>query len=155
MVGDHPAHRGERGFQHRHIEEIALGARGVRQRRRDGEGRRDAADGVGDRIAHAVRRGFGVAGDAHHARHALDDLVVGGQVRERAVLAEARDRAVDQARIHSLQVFMAKVEPLHHAGPEVLDQHIGAGHELAEDLLAARVLEVERDRALARVLGEE
>ncbi|MNY49082.1 hypothetical protein D3C86_1844750 [compost metagenome] len=50
---------------------------------------------------------------------------------------------------------MAKAEPLHHAGPEVLDQHIGAGHELAEHLLAARVLEVERDRALARVLGEE
>ena len=58
---------------------------------------------VGDRIADAQRRALGVAGDAHHAGQALDDLVVGGRVAHRAFLAEAGDRAIDQARVDLLQ----------------------------------------------------
>ena len=66
------------------------------------------------------------AGDAHHAGQALDDLVVGGGLAHRPGLAEAADRAVDQRRVELVQGVPAEAHPGQHAGPEVLDQHVGA-----------------------------
>ena len=84
-------------FQHRHVDELALAASlAAKQRGGDRVGRGDAAHRVGDRIADAQRRRLRVAGDAHHAGQPLDDLVVGRIEPQRPVLAEARDRAIDQ-----------------------------------------------------------
>ena len=48
-----------------------------------------------------------------------------------------------------------EAEPGHHRGPEVLDQHVGGGHELAQDGEVVGVVEVERDRPLPPVRVHE
>ena len=50
---------------------------------------------------------------------------------------------------------MAKAQPVHHAGAEILDQHIGLRDETLQNLLAARVLEVQRQRSFPRILRKE
>ena len=44
----------------------------------------------------------------------------------RAGAAEAGQRAIDQAGVLLAQIVVAEAEPLHRAGREVLDQHVGA-----------------------------
>ena len=53
------------------------------------------------------------------------------------------------------QLLVAQAEPIHHAGAEVLDQHVGGRDEPLQHVLAAVGLQVERDRLLAAVLGQE
>ena len=48
------------------------------------------------------------------------------RLRQRAVLAPAGHAAVDQPRVARRQHLGAEAEPLHHAGPKALDQHVGA-----------------------------
>ncbi len=150
-----PAHRRECRFEHRHVDETALGTLPVDERRRNRKRCGDAADRVGNRIADAQGCRLRAAGDAHYARHALDDLVICRQVSERAILAEAGNGAVDEARIVDAQRIEAQSKAIHHAGPEVLDDDRRAVHEPPKHLLAAHVLEVQGDRALAGILGEE
>ena len=45
----------------------------------------------------------------------------------------------------------AEAEPVEHAGPEVLQQHVGPAHQLGEHGLVGVVLEVEGDRLLVAV----
>ena len=54
-------------------------------------------DDVGDRDAEPERRAIGVAGDAHQPALGLHHRVVSRLVPPRPGLAEARDRAVDDA----------------------------------------------------------
>ena len=118
--------------------------------------RRDAAHGVGDRIADPQRRGRLVAGHAHDAREALDDLVVGRVELERTVLPEPGDRAIDDVMLDLPERRIAQAEPVHDAGPEILHHHVGGGDEPAERRLAPlRALEIDGDRALAGVLRQE
>ena len=46
---------------------------------------------------------------------------------------------------------MAEAEPVHDAGTELLDQHIGAGQQRAQTIDRIRRLEVERQAPLAAV----
>jgi hypothetical protein len=48
-----------------------------------------------------------------------------------------------------------KAQPVHHAGPEVLDDDVGALEQLAEDLLALVRLHVQRQAALVAVEHRE
>lgn len=54
-----------------------------------------------------------------------------------------------------LERLEAQPQAVHHAGTEVLHQDVGALHQLAEDFLAARVLEVDGDGAFPGVLRQE
>jgi formyl-CoA transferase len=85
-----------------------------------------------------------LAGHAHEAAHALDDEVVAGTVRVRAVLAESGDRRVDQARIDRPDRIV--MQPVAGQSPdlEVLDQHVGGAGEVAHDRLALRPCEIDR-----------
>ena len=85
----------------------------------------------------------------------MNDLVIGGQIAHRAGLAKARYGAVDQPGVFRAQGLIAHAQPVHHAGAEVFHQHIGPGHKALQDRLATRVLEVQRQRPLARVLRQE
>jgi hypothetical protein len=89
-VGHDPGHRDQRRLQHRHVDELALaGPLAAEQRGCNRKGRRDSAHGVGHGITDTQRRGPLVSGDAHHARQALHDLVIGRICAKWAVLAEA------------------------------------------------------------------
>src|SRR5439155_1293987 len=111
----------------------------------------DVGDGNAGALRPAARRIVGLAGDAHHPAHALDHEVVAGALAVRAGLAEARDRAVDEARIDLLQVFVGKAVAREVAELVVLDEHVRDLRELARELLPLGLGDVERDRFLAAV----
>ena len=88
---------------------------------------------------------------AVEAARGVDDHRVGGALGRRPALAVARDRAVDELRIERAHRFLAEAEPLHHAGPEVLDQHVGLADQAAHQGDRLGPLQVEREAALAGV----
>jgi hypothetical protein len=96
---------------------------------------------VGDRDADLG--GLLGAGHRHQPALALRDLVVAGPVRLRAVVAEAGDRADDQAGVEVVQPLHGEAEPVQGAGAEVLEQHVGAAHEGGEHVCVSGVLEIE------------
>src|SRR3546814_10643068 len=77
-----------------------------------------------------------LAGQAHGAAHALGEVVVAGARRVGSRLAEAGDRAVDEAGMALLQVVVA--EPAAREVPDlvVLDQDVAVADQLARQLLA-------------------
>ena len=87
-----------------------------------------AGEQVGDRDADLLRAAAGqvvaLAGHAHQPAHALDDVVVAGAVAVGAGLAEAGDRAVDQARVGCAQRCVVEPVARQVADLEVLDQHV-------------------------------
>ena len=69
----------------------------------------------------------------------------------RAGLAVAGDRAIDQPRIDLAQRLGAETEPRHHAGPELLDQDVGALDQRHQPGAVALVLEIEHQALLAAI----
>ena len=65
-----------------------------------------------------------------------------------AVLPVARERAVDDTRVDARDRLVVDAEPLHHARPEALEDHVRVLAEAVEDLLARVLAEVDHDRAL-------
>src|SRR5262249_33034427 len=123
-------------------------ARALAQRGEDADAGEVAGEQVADRDADPEGPGRLGAGDRHQARHALDDLVVARPVGVGPGLAEARDAGVDQPRVQGGQVLVVDAEPLLHAGPEVLDEDVGARNEPEQNVVAFRPREVEQDALL-------
>ena len=71
----------------------------LQQRDEDAHRAEDPGGEIGDRDADAHRTLAGQAGDRHQPAHALGDLIEAGPVAIGAVLAEAGDAGIDQARI--------------------------------------------------------
>ena len=113
-----------------------------------------AAGEIGD--LHAERqRPLGRAVRREHARDREVVEVVPRPRRVRAVLAVAADRAEDDARVRAAERLEADAEPVHDAGPERLDDRVGAGGEAEERGGALRAAEVEGDGALVPLHGVE
>ena len=110
-----------------------------------------AARHVVDRGAGAHRRPLRVAGHRHQPAHALRDLVEAGAVAVGAVLAEARDRGEDDARIDLRERFVVDPQPVLDVGPEVLDDHVGLLDQSQQQRVSRVGLQVDRDRALVAV----
>lgn len=91
----------------------------------------------------------------HHPARRLDDVIDRRPVAARAILSVARDRTEHDVRVEHLHVFVAEAETADHAGPEILDQNVGPLDDAACDAQVFRVLEIERDRLLAGVRGNE
>ena len=85
----------------------------------------------------------------------LVERIEAAEVRERAFEAVRPRVAVDDLGLHPLAVFVADAEPHRDAGRHVVVHDVGALHELERDLVAALLLEVERDAALAPLAAEE
>ena len=113
--------------------------------------REDVGVGDADLLGLAVRR----AGDVHDAAHALDHEVVSRPGGVGSVLAETRDRAIDEAWIEGPQ--RGGVEAVFRKAPdlEILDDDIRMSGETANERLAFGGLEIDGDRALAAVAGME
>ena len=150
-VADHVGlHKGEHAVQQGHVHILAFaGALPVIQ------GQQDAGDGVqaGTHVAqgsaYSGGRGIGIAGDAHHAGHALGHDVIGGQVAHGAVLAEAGDGAVDDLGVDLLQILVGEAQLLHHAGLEVLHHDVAGLDHIIDQVLA--LFQVDGDALLAPV----
>lgn len=101
-----------------------------------------------------VGRAVGVTGQAHQAGHGLHHQVVAGHVTP-GTGSETADGRVDHARIGGTDAVVAEPEPVHAAGPEVLDDDVGAAGQFAGGGHVVGLAQVERDRALAPVDAEE
>ncbi len=74
------------------------------------------------------------AGHRHDAGGGLDDVIVGGLLAARPVLAERRERRVDQPRIDRGQRLVTKPQGFERAGAVVLDEHVGGRDQLLQNL---------------------
>ena len=120
-------------------------------------------DALQRRVQRAVARGrhggehrpAAIGEQARELEHAAglrrDDALVTLQLRPRTTGAEARDRGVDERRVELAGLLVAEAQARHDAGPEVLDQHVCRGDELASGGAAVAGLEIEDTAALAAV----
>ena len=70
-------------------------------------------------------------------------------------MAKARNRAENQAWIELLHRVIAKTKRLHRAWPKIFDQHVGCLNESLQGFQGLRVLEVQRQAALATIDAHE
>src|SRR5258708_10755030 len=70
------------------------------------------------------------------------------QVAIRTGLPEARDRAIDQARVARREFLVIDSEPLGDARPVFLDDHVGALSEPIVNFFAGAALQVNANRFL-------
>jgi hypothetical protein len=95
---------------------------------------------------------------ARHADHPalrLEDQVERGPIPVRPVLAEARDGAVDDARIPHRGRLVAEAEPGEGTDAVVLEHDVAPLHEAEEELLALRVFQIDLDPLLVPVQAHE
>ena len=125
------------------------------QGREDGERTHDTRGVVDDRDAVLRRLAARVAGQAHHPRQGLDQVVVRGQVAFGPCGAEARQRAGDEARVHPAQGLRVCSESFHDPQAEVVDHDLRGLDEAIEGRTAGLALQVEGDASLAAVEAVE
>ena len=147
---------GDHRLQHRHVQvRPAAGAPVAEQRGQDGAEGVRAGQHVGRlQVAHRRRRARLLL-HVHDAGHRVDDVVERGRIAQRAGLAEAGDRAVDDVGLHARERGVIDAQPRGHAGHEVLDRHVGLAREVQRHLAPARVAEIEPDALLAHVDAHE
>jgi hypothetical protein len=148
----------------RHVDVLALARAGGgvvahMQRRQNGVAGVHAGKEVDHRHAHAQRAaaglGVGAAGDAHHAGHGLHHEVVARALGIGAVLPEAGDRAVNEARVEGAQALVVQPVLLQAPDLEVLHHDVGLQCHLLDERLALGRGHVDGDRALVAVAGRE
>ena len=93
--------------------------------------------------------------EAHQAAHRLTHLVIRWPAGGGAILAEAGDRAIDQAGVQRRQDLVVDTQAAHHAGAVILDQHVGGHDQAVQHLASAGAAEVDADGALAAVESGE
>ena len=131
---------------HGNVHPLALPGPGAfLQRGQNADHGEQGRGGIADRGAAARRRMVGEAGHAVDAAGRLDDGIVGAPVTPRAVLAEARDRTQDEARVGLAQGRIAEPHLVQRAGRIIFHHHVGPGRQLEEQGSAVRVAQVERD----------
>ena len=104
---------------------------------------------------HADARWLRRAGDRGEADFGLNEQIVGLAPGKRTALAEAGDRAADEARIVAPQPGDGKPKLPHRAGLEVLHEDVGAPEHRFEQRLVAGLGEIEHHRFLAAVEPDE
>ena len=104
---------------------------------------------------HARPAGVAVGLDVGDPGQGLDHRIVDALVRERPGFAEAADRDVDNLRVQGADNVRTEAHRVDRAGAKILHEHIRRARELFHDLNRARLLQIERDRALAAVHVEK
>ena len=137
----------------------ALAARHVAPPRDEGAGHAERAveprDQIADRRGRAHRLLALAPVHRHEPAHRLGDEVEGRALGVGPGAAIAIDAAHDQVRVQLGEPRLAEAHAGEHAGPVVLDQHVGPLEETGQDGLALLGVEIEGDRLLVPVeLGE-
>src|SRR5437879_3068213 len=142
--GDQPA----RGLEVQH-EQLRLeqtgrypttdaGPRPLDQGHRDTQRQERARHKIVNRYADAHRSLAGRTGDRHEPAHSLSDLIDTGAVAVGAILAEAADTAVYDARIDRAHVVPGDAQPPLDRRPHVLYDHVGGFGQAHERRVALR-----------------
>ena len=130
------------------------GGRALVQRRRDGAERIDAGEDVGVIDAAIVRpAASGLIGEMRHlvAGGGVNHRRIGRQFRRRAGLAVAGDRAEDQFRVEFMQRSVVELQPPHHAGTKILDQHVRGRDQPANGFQALGRFQIQHQAVLADI----
>src|SRR5262249_1661848 len=101
------------------------------------------------------RPGGGLGRDAHDATACLSDHVEGEVLLITAPIAEALHGSVDDARVQRCDLVVGEAEPVNYAGREILGKDVRLSDEIAQQLLAALALEIQRNRFLVRIEHHE
>ena len=144
-------HQGRGAVDHRGVDHLTLAAAARLEQRAHHAERQEhaAAAEVADEVERRHRRLAGApdVGQGPGERDVVD--VVSGGMRVGAGLPPSGHASVHQLRVAAEAHVGAETQPLHHAGPEALDQRVGARHEVEQGGDAVGVLEVDRDVATA------
>src|SRR3546814_12244247 len=81
--------------------------------------------------------------------------IVSRALCQRPVLAVAGDPAIDQPRVALQADIGADAEPFGNPRPKAFDQHVGAIDQIEQDRDRTGLFEVEREAALAAIIGKE
>ena len=156
VIGE-PARARPRGKGHRRLQERALDALSLARALPLVEGGEDALHSphagaeIADGQAHRGRRPVRLSRDVHDPAHALRDQIEAALLAIGPIRAEAGKLGIDEARVLLLERLEAEPGPLHDGGAVVFHEHVHAGDELEEDLLAAGRLVIERQAFLVAV----
>ncbi len=147
----------ERAFGHRDVEVRAFVRASATDERAEDGGRAPqcAAREVCDLDAGHPRRAVGGAAHREHAGECEVAEIVASAFGVRAGLAETADRADDDARVACGERLVREAELGHHAGAEALDDDVGFLDHREERVASRGRFEIERDRSLAAIDGEE
>ena len=144
---------GEHRLEHAQVDVLAgPGPVAQPQRRQDRDRAVQPGQCVGERerdVGGRVAGDVGLASD--QAGFGVDDGRVGRPFGILTLPAEAGDGQHHQPRVDSGQGGPARPEPVQHARPEVLHHHVAGGGEVEQPGHVAGLVQVEHDRALARV----
>jgi hypothetical protein len=111
--------------------------------------------GVTERHTRLDRPAGGLARNAHDATACLGDHVEGEVLLVTAPAAEALHGCIDDARIERRDLVVGEAEPFNYAGREILGKDVSLSDEIAQQLLAAFALEIQRNRFLVRIEHHE
>ena len=121
-----------------------------------GEDRDHAEHAAGD-VDDGRAGAHGAAGQAGHvgqAAHHLRDFVESDPLGVGAV-QETLEAAIDETGVTRREFGIAEAEPVHGAGTEVLQHHIGVVQDVVDEFPSAGVLEVGAEAALVAVVHRE
>ncbi|MCY1176899.1 hypothetical protein D9M73_171870 [compost metagenome] len=152
----HAFHHGEDRLVQRHVDHLPEAAidLAVTHRHQRADHRPQRGDGVADGDAGAHRRAVLEAGDVAQPAHRLAHRAEARLVLHRSGLTEAGQAHHHQLRVERVQHLPAEAELFQYPGAEVLDQDVGFGQQLLEDIQPFGVLEVEGQRLLVARLHE-
>ena len=146
---------GDLGVEQRQVDLLAsAGLVAVMQGGQDRGHGVHAAHDVGDADPDLVGLALDRAGQAHDPAQALGQVVVAGARRVGTGLAEAGDRAVDQARAVVLEVGVGEAVLGQAADLEVLHQDVAAGDQAARQGLAFGLRDIKGQGAFVAVRAE-
>ena len=107
----------------------------------------DVRDRDADRHGVIIR----ISTQPRNAGERLDEKVLAGLLAPRPVDAVPGDGAVDDAGVDLANRLISQAQPLHHAGPEILDDDVGARDELLHQREIPSILKVRGEAALVPV----
>ncbi len=137
---------------HRHGHLLALaGLVAADQRGQDADGQVHAGVGIAQRRRGHRRRAVPEAGGRSRAAGALGHVLVDLQVFIVVAVAEALDRSHDHLGVQFVDALPREAHAVQRTRAEVLDQHVRFADQLLEDLLAFRLLGIQRQAALVAV----
>src|SRR6516165_9493061 len=141
---------------HRTADQLALaGELALIKRTKDADRSMEASAGVADRRTRLDRTAVGLASDRHRTPRRLRNHVKGEVILIGAVVAEALDRDIDDARVDFADDVIAKAEPFDDAGGEILGKDIGLFDQPAQNGAPLVGLQIGGDALLVGVEQHE
>ena len=102
-----------------------------------------------------ARVAAGAPGCPGQSAHGLRQQVLPWPIPVWSIRTVARAGAVDQPAIPAAHLFVAEAELLHGARPEILEEHVGRGHQPLDHRLGSGMLQVRGEAALVAIQREE